>query len=516
MALKEFRTYHRRSVTRKSGYHVSGFRSGGECIILQSTQIQTNQENTTFQFYKKNDTFVELFQRQIGILAFGGYIQANDIIDVYCTLSYTHSTGVVSYENMYMKSLEPNLWNSIGFHKIFALNDYDDYLLNNILVEMTIIAPVGTILNFISFDLNVINTKYYQSISEDASFNEKKEIEEFWEFFNQKTSLSIPHIYYLDSELPFETYLVNSDEIFYDGIPVVLKGCNRCSRYLPINIENELHTVAFALHCKKRAPCNHSTFCRYKIDNIDDVSSDVIQYYYDLGILQYYDGQPVIRSYFGHQLECKPCKKYFVNAKLNPMRNTQQFREDALRRRAIEVLVDNLLNKDFIHFEFRKNTKKEFSDYIWNKFGGRCFKCAKKISSSEMHLDHTMPLAYLYRLDETATCLCAEHNSQKSDHFPVDYYTEEELFRLSKITGLSLETLHSRQPNQEVVALLRKNVVWFFDEFLSNSEYQKIRDGKLTADKIYAAIVRVIGKDINLINDYYKITQKYPTTITIQ
>ena len=64
-----------------------------------------------------------------------------------------------------------------------------------------------------------------------------------------------------------------------------------------------------------------------------------------------------------------------------------------------------------------------------------------------MHLDHTMPLAYLYRLDETATCLCAEHNSQKSDHFPIEYYTEEELKELSKITGLSMEILRSKKAN---------------------------------------------------------------------
>ena len=97
----------------------------------------------------------------------------------------------------------------------------------------------------------------------------------------------------------------------WDGIPVVFKGCNRCSRYLPIQTEND---------------------------------------------------QSVIRSRYGHQLECKACKKYFVNAKLNPMRNPQQCREDGLRRRAIEALVDNLLDEDFIHFTFRKQHKKEFTD----------------------------------------------------------------------------------------------------------------------------------------------------------
>lgn len=300
------------------------------------------------------------------------------------------------------------------------------------------------------------------------------------------------------------------------GIPVVLKGCNRCSRYLPINIENEAVTAAYVLHCKKRAPCTHSNFCRYRIDNYNELSVETIDYFKALKVYDFREGQHMIKSYYGHQLECKACKKYFVNAKLNPMRDTQQHREDSLRRRAIETLVDNLLDEDFIHFSYRKKHKKEFTDYIWKKFDCRCFKCQRKISKSEMALDHTMPLAYLYRLDETATCLCATHNSAKSDRFPVEYYSEEELKRLSKITGLSMDTLHSTGANQEVVRSLQENVVWFFDDFLSLPEHQKVHDDKLEADKIYAAIVRVIDKNINLIDDYYKIKHCYPSTITIR
>lgn len=432
MPVKEFRTYHRRNVTRKSGYHVAGDRTGGECIILNSSKYVTTSPTNIFEFYKENDTFEELFERQIGLLAFGGYIQPDNVAKIVCTLSYSHRDEDVAAERVYDTELEAGIWNPIGFHKSFALSDESDYDIKDLSVSMEITAPAGTTLYFISFDFGTVTTKYYQSTSENASEEEKKEVEAFWTFFNQKTSLCIPHIYYFDTTLSFETYLIDNGEALEGGIPVVLKGCNRCSRYLPINIEGELRTVAFALHCKKRAPCNHSTFCRYRIDNYDDLSQETIQYYKDLGVYVFYEGEHMIKSYYGHQLECKPCKKYFVNAKLNPMRDTQQHREDALRRRAIEALVDNLLGKDFIHFDFRKKQKKEFTDYIWRKFDCRCFKCQKKITKQEMALDHTMPLAFLYRLDETATCLYATHNSQKSDHFPVDYYGEEELIRLSK------------------------------------------------------------------------------------
>ena len=133
-----------------------------------------------------------------------------------------------------------------------------------------------------------------------------------------------------------------------------------------------------------------------------------------------------------------------------------------------------------------------------------------------MALDHTMPLAYLYRLDETATCLCSSHNSQKSDHFPVDYYSETELERLSEITGLSLELLHRKEINKEVLDLLIENVVWFYDEFLMNPDYQKIRDGIRTADKINDSLKRVIAGKVDMVEQYKKLVGHYPKSVTLK
>ena len=199
------------------------------------------------------------------------------------------------------------------------------------------------------------------------------------------------------------------------------------------------------------------------------------------------------------------------------MRNPQQFKEDGLRRRALEVLVNTLLDKNLIHHDFEFHNKKEFSEYIWEKFDKKCFKCGKLLKLSEMHLDHTMPLAYLYRLDESATCLCSEHNSQKSDSFPKDYYSKEELVKLSEITNLDLNILSSTSPNMKVVLLLIENIEWFFDEFLMYPEYQKVRDNILTADKIYASLVRILkNTGIDLLNNYYSKTGYYPKSITYE
>lgn len=127
-----------------------------------------------------------------------------------------------------------------------------------------------------------------------------------------------------------------------------------------------------------------------------------------------------------------------------------------------------------------------------------------------------MPLAYLYRLDETATCLCSSHNSQKSDHFPVDYYSEKELIRLSKITGLSLDQLHKKEVNHEVLNLLIQNVVWFYDEFLMEPDYQKVRDGIRTADKINDSLKRVISGRVSLEEKYREQTGHYPHSVTVR
>ena len=352
-------------------------------------------------------------------------------------------------------------------------------------------------LDFISFDLDVIKKEEFIDNTLAKSFY-------------QKTNMHIPYLYYLDTEQPINNWII-SNQIFTRGQRVVLKSCNRCARFLPINIDDELKTLSFSLHCKKNAPCTHSTFRSYKIENYNDLSP------IDLVGLNL-ENEKVI-SYYGHQLECKACKKFFVNAPLNPQRTPQQFKEDGLRRRALEVLVNNLLQKNLVHFEFEKRTKKEFSNYIWKKFDKRCFKCGPNsapIKLNEMALDHTIPLASLYRLDETATCLCASHNSQKSDTFPVDYYTEDELIRLSKITNLSIDYLKKKEVNHEVVNLLIENIVWYFDDFLMDGNYQKVRDGILTADKINDSLKRVLGRKYNLVQEYYKVTKKYPTSVTIK
>ena len=492
MEQKDFRTYQRRGATRESGYHTCDATTGGECIIKHAQKFHMSEATATFVFQRSTILLTELFENGHGILGFGGYVYTSTALKVVFTLAYTQN-GKRNQESItYNSPINENNWNSIGFHREIPIESGE--LLTDVTVTMELISEVAAEVEFTGFDFDAVTKDEYLDKTLDVSFH-------------QKTSMHIPYLYYLDASLPFEKYQNPVPELA-DGRVVVLKSCNRCGRFLPINISNEMSTISFSLHCKKRAPCVHSTFRAYTI--INEYDADELR---EAGI-KVENGKVV--SHYGHQLECKACKKFFVNAPLNPQRNPQQFKEDGLRRRAIELLVNYLLNTNLIHFEFEKRTKKEFSEHIWKKFGCKCFKCKKAVPLGEMNLDHTMPLAYLYRLDETATCLCDTHNSQKSDHFPVDYYTEAELIELSAITGLSLDVLKSRGINQQVLDLLVANVVWFYDDFLMQNEYQKVRDGILTADKINDSLKRVIGGKVDLAAEYKRRTGKYPTSVTIQ
>lgn len=495
MAQQDLYTYKRRKTTRKSGYHTCEETTGGECKIVHSERYICDHDSVTFRFNRSSLKLVELFENGISIVAFGGYIFSTKKAVVSLDMSYSYEGQGYSFGEKWEEKIEAGNWANIGTHVEQILNR-ESYIFD-VTVDMKITSKKGNILDFISFDFDVVAKNEFLDKSCAASFY-------------QKTSMHIPYLYYLQSDLSFSTYLTSGQD-FVDGKRVVLKSCNRCGRYLPINIDNELNTLSFSLHCKKKAPCVHSTFRSYEIQNRSELRPS------DLTGLKIEDNKVV--SYYGHQLECKACKKFFVNAPLNPQRNAQQFKEDGLRRRAIEVLVNSLLNRNLVHFEFEHKTKKEFSKYIWKKFRKRCFKCgpdSKPIALEDMALDHTMPLACLYRLDETATCLCSSHNSQKSDNFPVDFYSEDELIRLSEITGLSLKQLHKRGINQEVLKLLVKNVVWFYDEFLMNSDYQKVRDGIRTADKINDSLKRVIAGKVDLAEQYKKSVGHYPTSITLK
>lgn len=273
------------------------------------------------------------------------------------------------------------------------------------------------------------------------------------------------------------------DEAYID---IDLKSCNRCARFLPINLENERGHLSFSSHCVANAPCTHSGFGILK--NLD-----------------FNDGEnppEFIKLHYGYQLECRFCKKYFVNMPLNRRRSAAQMKEDGQRRRNFELLIAEAYQNSKL-LSYRQRTGKELTEDVWVKFGKKCFKCEKPIkTSNKMHLDHTRPLALLWPLDETATALCSTCNTSKRDKPPSEYYSEQELKNLAALTGLDVSELNCLEPNHEVIAEIIRREDWLFDEFLQKPELLKEKEGKITAELVVKALDKVLRRSLQKKYDY--------------
>jgi hypothetical protein len=258
---------------------------------------------------------------------------------------------------------------------------------------------------------------------------------------------------------------------------MALKSCNRCGRFLPINLASERAHLSFSNHCVAvhRRPCGHSGFGR-----ITDRDSGA-----------------TVQLEYGFQLECRFCKKFEVNAAHNPQRTTSQMKEDGARRRHFELLLEHLYGGS-PQLRYKSETGRDLSADIYDKFEHKCFKCGTHLASERsMHLDHTRPLALLWPLDGSATALCETCNSSKRDRSPSDFYTEEELTRLSELTGIPIEELNNPGPNMAAIELLGSNLDWFRNEFLKLPALQKIHDGKKPADLIVKALRKVLSRCVD-------------------
>lgn len=157
----------------------------------------------------------------------------------------------------------------------------------------------------------------------------------------------------------------------------------------------------------------------------------------------------------GRQGECRLCKTLYNSIK-NQTRLTEQHREAAQKRR----LYLDLSGGEHIKIQ-----------EIFDRFDCRCFKCGQDLrkmqDQRERPLDHTLPARYLWPLTtENATLLCRQHNGEKSDKWPAEYYTLEEQKRLAIMTGLDFELLHG-PPQYNPIALSRLQQPEYVDDLLT-------------------------------------------------
>jgi len=223
----------------------------------------------------------------------------------------------------------------------------------------------------------------------------------------------VPETFYLDHEgAAVEPAKVAKIE---PGPQISLKKCAYCQRYLPLD-PDRLGVLSFHKHNAKRT---------------------------------------------NHQNECRSCKTWRINKVLNPLRTPDQLHESSAITRERKLL----LREPEILEEIKERTGAGLKSLVWERFGRKCFNCGRELELTEVQLDHTRPLAYLWPIDEYATCLCADCNNAKKEKFPVDFYSAEKRDELAAITGIARAELDKKEVNPKELARLLANLAQFAVEW---------------------------------------------------
>ena len=133
------------------------------------------------------------------------------------------------------------------------------------------------------------------------------------------------------------------------AIPLTLKSCNRCGRFLPVNTDNERNHPSLSNHCA-RTTGDHASTPGWELQPADGVGD-------------------VLELDYGFQLECRFCKKFEVNAAHNPRRTAAQMKEDGARRRGFELLLTALYGESDSLLYRKRTGGRELVDDVYKRFG---------------------------------------------------------------------------------------------------------------------------------------------------
>lgn len=431
----------RRTATRKSGYHSHPDATGGEFRQDQAPSFRVG----------RGDLLELVFSIPAypagSFVAFGGWFTADIDVDVTLTDSALPERTTLVIGRLPNWGKVGSMWISDG---------------NTARAVVTIRAAVAGRVAVADLDCGRVEHKYLSG-ARAALLKNMFEFSPEAHFFVEHGTVTVLR--------------VGESARTAEAAPVTLprKCCNRCARFLPINVADQRIHLSFSNHCvaSHRRPCKHTGFGKLR----DIVTGKTIQ-------LEY-----------GYQLECRFCKKFAVNAAHNVQRTSAQMKEDGARRRSIELLLAGLYG-DSPQLRYRHNHDgDELADFVWRRFDKRCFNCGVPLPTAKaMRLDHTRPLALLWPLDQSATALCGSCNSRKRDRPPAEFYTGHgQLKALAKITHLPLNALCDPNPNRDAVLRLRKRLDWFFGTFLMSPLLLKVRDGKTAAELLVKALQKTIN-----------------------
>jgi hypothetical protein len=205
-----------------------------------------------------------------------------------------------------------------------------------------------------------------------------------------------------------------------------------------------------------------------------------------------------------HQNECRACKKWRINDAFNPDRTKDQLHESSVITRERKLF----LREPEILQSIKDREGAGLKSIIWDRFGRKCFRCKDPLELWEVRIDHTRPMAYLWPIDQYATCLCEPCNNYKRERFPVDVYTDDQLRELSAITGLPVAELRKKEVNEQELQRVLSDIGGFaqqVDPRMLNATARKVRELRPDIDlmailrarnpKIYAEVcVRLLDR----------------------
>ncbi|WKZ26089.1 MAG: hypothetical protein QY322_02135 [bacterium] len=242
--LSKFLQPKRRLTRQRSGFNVGGIKTGSECLLSQTKVFRINGSQITLSKKDPSVVFTKLFDKNLGIYGAGGYIKISTNSELTIKIELTDESGLIA-ESKKTYKVSNSHWVRVG--NDLQIEVEDGAKTYSVSVSLKIVSATP------NFQLEI-----YELYADVVKFYAEKS--NYFNAFYEKTDLYKPDIYYLDScEFDFD---VKDPEQIEPGY-IVSKSCNRCARFLPIDVENESNSLGFSNHCKKKAPCVHNAFSRY-------------------------------------------------------------------------------------------------------------------------------------------------------------------------------------------------------------------------------------------------------------
>jgi hypothetical protein len=189
----------------------------------------------------------------------------------------------------------------------------------------------------------------------------------------------------------------------------------------------------------------------------------------------------------GRQGECRMCKRLYNDLK-NHTRLVEQHREAADNRRLLRELSG----------ETRLRALKE----ILTRFDQRCFNCDRSLIAEPggddgYHLDHTLPVAWLWPLDYGATVLCRLCNGQKADQWPAAFIRIQQSSALSR-REQAFRTKCWRASRSSIRALSISSALIRIPSFSGGWRTQHVSTGCVTGFSLQPGMTHSLGPLLRL------------------